>query len=95
MDTEKKNNTEKQQKGSARRQFLTETVPAATGALVLAAGLGLYHRSAKALPAYAIRPPGALPEGPFQEVAEDLKGKPAGGKNPKGPGLPWVNLSGP
>ena len=42
MDTEKKNNTGEQQKGSARRQFLTETVPAATGALVLAVGLGLF-----------------------------------------------------
>jgi len=43
-----------------------ETVPAATGALVLAASLGLYQKSARALPPYAIRPPGALPEKRFQ-----------------------------
>jgi ferredoxin-type protein NapG len=66
VDTEKINIDEKQQKGPARRQFLTETVPAATGALVLAVSLGLYQRSAKALPAYAIRPPGVLPENKFQ-----------------------------
>jgi ferredoxin-type protein NapG len=65
VDREKKNSDDKQQKGPARRQFLTETILAATGALVLAAGLGLYHSSAKALPAYAIRPPGALPENRF------------------------------
>ncbi len=66
MDTPKNNIDEKQQKGSARRQFLTETVPAATGALVLAVSLGMYQRSARALPAYAIRPPGALAEDKFQ-----------------------------
>jgi ferredoxin-type protein NapG len=60
------NSDEKQQKGPARRQFLTETVPAATGALVLAVSLGLYQKPARALPAYAIRPPGALAEGKFQ-----------------------------
>jgi ferredoxin-type protein NapG len=65
VDIEKKNSDGKQQKGPDRRQFLTETIPAAAGALVLAAGLGLYHRTARALPAYAIRPPGALPEGRF------------------------------
>ena len=66
MDTEKINIDEKQQKGPARRQFLTETVPAATGALVLAVSLGMYQRSARALPASAIRPPGALAENKFQ-----------------------------
>jgi len=66
VDTEKINIDEKQQKGPARRQFLTETVPAATGALVLAVSLGMYQRSARALPAYAIRPPGALAENKFQ-----------------------------
>jgi ferredoxin-type protein NapG len=68
VDTEKKNTDEKQHKGPARRQFLTETVPAATGALVLAVSLGLYQRSARALPAYAIRPPGALTEDRFQSA---------------------------
>jgi ferredoxin-type protein NapG len=66
VDTENNNIAEKQQKGPARRQFLTETVPAVTGALVLAVGLGLYQRPARALPAYAIRPPGALAEDRFQ-----------------------------
>ena len=49
----------------ARRQFLAEAAAAAAGALVLSAGLGLYQRSARALPAYAVRPPGALPEKKF------------------------------
>ena len=66
VDTVIKKKDEKQQKEVARRRFLTETLPAAAGALVLAAGLGLYHRSAKAMPPYAIRPPGALPEKKFQ-----------------------------
>lgn len=63
MNTDKKN--DKREKEASRRRLLTE-IPAAAGALVLAAGLGLYHRSAKAVPAYALRPPGALPEKKFQ-----------------------------
>lgn len=66
MTTRENSSDESLQQGYARRQFLAETVPAATGALLLAVGLGLYHRPARALPAYAIRPPGALPEGRFQ-----------------------------
>ena len=54
-----------QPKEPARRRFLAETLSAAAGALVLAASLGLYQRSAGALPAYACRPPGALPEKQF------------------------------
>jgi ferredoxin-type protein NapG len=60
------NKEKKQQKEKSRRRLLTETLPAAVGALVLAAGLGAYQRSAKAVPARAIRPPGALPEEKFQ-----------------------------
>lgn len=55
---------EQRPKSPARRQFLTETA-AAAGALVLAASLALYQRSARALPAHAFRPPGALPEEKF------------------------------
>lgn len=66
MDTPKNTIDEKQQKSSGRRQFLTETVPAVTGALVLAVSLGVYQRSARALPPYAIRPPGAIAEDRFQ-----------------------------
>ena len=33
--------------------------------MVLAVGVSMYHRTANALPAYAIRPPGALPEEKF------------------------------
>ena len=66
MDTVLDSKDEKQLKGAARRQFLAETLPAATGALVLAVSLGLYQRPARALPAYAIRPPGALAEERFQ-----------------------------
>jgi len=63
VDNEKQQNGAKQ--NPARRQFLAETLAAAAGALVLTAGLGLYQRSASALPAYAVRPPGALPEKQF------------------------------
>lgn len=66
VDTAGHNSEEKQQKGAARRQFLTETMPAATGALLLAVSLGVYQKQARALPAYAIRPPGALAENKFQ-----------------------------
>lgn len=66
MGTPKNNIDAQQQRGAARRRFLTETVPAATGALVLAASLGIYQRQARALPPYAIRPPGALAEASFQ-----------------------------
>jgi len=66
VDILKNGSAEKQQKASARRRFLAETIPAATSALVLAAGVGLYQRPARALPAYAIRPPGALDESKFQ-----------------------------
>ena len=65
MGTDKKISNGKLRQDPARRQFLTETVAAAAGALVLAASLGLYQRSARALPAYAVRPPGALPEERF------------------------------
>lgn len=49
----------------SRRRLLTETLPAAAGAAVLAALLGGHQQSAKALPPHAIRPPGALPEEDF------------------------------
>jgi ferredoxin-type protein NapG len=65
VGTDKKISNGKLRQDPARRQFLTETVAAAAGALVLAASLGLYQRSARALPAYAVRPPGALPEERF------------------------------
>ena len=53
-------------KGDSRRRFLRETLSAAAGAFVLAVGLGVYQRSAQAVPARAMRPPGALPEKAFQ-----------------------------
>ncbi|WPD22104.1 MAG: ferredoxin-type protein NapG [Candidatus Electrothrix scaldis] len=49
-----------------RRRFLRDALSAAAGAFVLAVGLGAYQRSAQAVPARAIRPPGALPEKQFQ-----------------------------
>jgi len=64
VDSEQSKNSG-QEKSPSRRRFLTETVPAAAGALVLTALLGGHQRSAKALPPYAIRPPGALPEDKF------------------------------
>lgn len=63
MDSE--HNKDSQEQSPSRRRFLTETIPAAAGALVLTVGLVGYQRSAKALPPYAIRPPGALPEEKF------------------------------
>lgn len=52
-------------RGSARRQFLTDTARMACGVGLLGLGLGLYARHATALPPAAIRPPGALPESEF------------------------------
>jgi ferredoxin-type protein NapG len=49
----------------SRRQFLLETAIAACGVSLVGAGLALYARQVSAVPAYAIRPPGALPEKAF------------------------------
>ena len=65
MGTDKKISNGKLRQDPTRRQFFAETMAAAAGALVLAASLGFYQRSARALPAYAVRPPGALPEERF------------------------------
>ncbi|MDW7774633.1 MAG: ferredoxin-type protein NapG [Desulfobulbaceae bacterium] len=65
MNTENNSTGGRQPKEPARRRFLAEAMTAAAGAMVLAASLGLYQRSARALPAYAFRPPGALPEEKF------------------------------
>lgn len=65
METAANNTSSGQEKSPARRRFLTEVVPAAASALVLAGLLGGHQRSAKALPPYAVRPPGALPEEKF------------------------------
>ncbi|OAD23122.1 nitrate reductase, ferredoxin-type protein [Candidatus Thiomargarita nelsonii] len=48
-----------------RRRFLIETAITACGVSFFGAGLALYARQASSLPAYAIRPPGALPEEDF------------------------------
>lgn len=50
---------------AARRRFLKEISGAAGGACLLALGAGLYSRQAGALPAIALRPPGALAEADF------------------------------
>ena len=50
---------------SGRRQFLADTLRTACGVGVVALGLGLYSRNTSALPAEAVRPPGALPEDEF------------------------------
>jgi ferredoxin-type protein NapG len=52
-------------RGAARRQFLLDAAKLACGAGVLGLGVGLQARQARALPAEAIRPPGALPEADF------------------------------
>lgn len=48
-----------------RRRFLKDAAGVAGGAGLLALGAGMYAKQASALPATAIRPPGALPEHDF------------------------------
>lgn len=48
-----------------RRQFLLHLAGSACGVGLLGTGLFFHSRSASALPAHAIRPPGALPEADF------------------------------
>jgi ferredoxin-type protein NapG len=48
-----------------RRRFLKEMAGAAGGACLLALGVSLYSKQARALPPLAIRPPGALKENDF------------------------------
>lgn len=50
---------------AARRRFVNGIAAAAGGGCLLALGAGLYARSASALPALALRPPGALAEADF------------------------------
>ena len=50
---------------STRRRFLKDAAGVAGGAGLLALGAGMYAKQASALPATAIRPPGALPEPEF------------------------------
>lgn len=49
----------------SRRNFLANSAAALGGACAMAGGVGLYAESARARPAQAIRPPGALEEGAF------------------------------
>ncbi|MBW7861347.1 MAG: ferredoxin-type protein NapG [Rhodocyclaceae bacterium] len=48
-----------------RRRFFKEMAGVAGGACLLASGVALYSRQASALPAVALRPPGALAESEF------------------------------
>ena len=50
---------------TSRRDFLQSTGRMATVSVLLAAGIAGYTRQATALPAAALRPPGALPEEDF------------------------------
>jgi ferredoxin-type protein NapG len=50
---------------AARRRFVNGIAAAAGGGCLLALGAGLYARNASALPALALRPPGALAEDDF------------------------------
>lgn len=52
-------------KNAARRQFLADTAKTVCGVALLGAGLGFYANKAQAMPATAIRPPGARPEKDF------------------------------
>ena len=53
---------EKPKVSSGRRKFLSGMAGAAGGGCLMAMGIGIYSRQASALPALALRPPGALPE---------------------------------
>ena len=50
---------------TSRRRFFKESAGVAGGAGLLALVVGMYAKQASALPATAIRPPGALPEAEF------------------------------
>ena len=52
-------------KGVNRRQFMGDMLKTACGVGLMGMGLGFYANKADALPAMAIRPPGALPEDEF------------------------------
>jgi ferredoxin len=58
-----KSNTPKS--AAARRQFIFDTARMVCGVGMLGLGLGLYAKQVKALPALALRPPGALAEDDF------------------------------
>ena len=49
-----------------RRDFVLSSMKTATGAGLIGLGLGLYSQRASSLPAWALRPPGALPEADFE-----------------------------
>lgn len=55
-------------KTEARRQFIFDSLKMACGVGAIGLGLGLYNKQAKALPAGAIRPPGAGSEQDFQSA---------------------------
>ena len=55
-------------KAEARRQFIFDSAKMVCGVGAIGLGLGLYSKQAKALPAGAIRPPGAGSEQDFQSA---------------------------
>jgi ferredoxin len=58
-------NSKSPKSAAARRQFIFDSAKMACGVGMLGLGLGLYAKQSKALPALALRPPGALPEDDF------------------------------
>ncbi|MGB5831558.1 MAG: hypothetical protein WBG92_06145 [Thiohalocapsa sp.] len=48
-----------------RRRFMLGTLKTACGVGLIGLGLGLYSQRASSLPAWALRPPRALPQGDF------------------------------
>jgi ferredoxin-type protein NapG len=58
-------NTRENRGREARRRFLASIAGAACGATLVATGVGLYARQARAVPAGWARPPGALDESEF------------------------------
>ncbi|MCL2589510.1 MAG: ferredoxin-type protein NapG [Betaproteobacteria bacterium] len=62
---ERTRSPEKTTVSPGRRKFLSGMAGAAGGGCLMAMGVGIYSRQASALPALALRPPGALPEPEF------------------------------
>jgi ferredoxin-type protein NapG len=57
--------TSKNSQTMSRRQFFFDTAKTACGVSLFGLGLGMYSPQLRSLPALALRPPGALPEGQF------------------------------
>ncbi|MDM8545202.1 ferredoxin-type protein NapG [Candidatus Venteria ishoeyi] len=65
MSDQNRNKVKGDSQQTTRRQFLVDSARTACGVGLLGLGIGVYSQRAGALPANALRPPGALPEMDF------------------------------